>query len=228
MIKNNSVNIILPAYNEEKSIAKFILDLESLNIFEKIIVVDNNSTDNTKNEILKTSAIYYSEKVQGFGAAIKKGLNNCTSDIIVICEPDGSFLASDVLMILNELENYDIVFSTRTFSNMKNYLKFGNKIYGFFISILFGGPLLTDVGSSLRAFKRNSIKNIIKNLKSDGPELQIELTIDILKSNLKIIEKKITYKDRIGISSYTGNFYSSSKVLIKFSKVVILKFFKFF
>ncbi len=227
MLNQKTIEIILPAYNEEKSIKKYIQGLEKLNIFDKIIVVNNNSTDKTREEVRMTSAIYLEENKQGFGAAVKKGLSNITSDLIFISEPDGSFNPSDVPKMLKFIDKYDAVFTSRTNNKMNFYLKFGNKIYGFLISILFGGPILSDAGSSLRLIKSNVLKDIVKNLKYDGPELQMELTINLLQKKIKILEIKVDYENRIGRKSiYTKNFFSSLKVLFSFSKVVVKKFFR--
>jgi glycosyltransferase involved in cell wall biosynthesis len=227
MLNNKKVEIILPAYNEEKSIKKYIHDLENLNLFDKIVVINNNSSDSTRVEVLKTTAIYLEEKKQGFGAAVKKGLRNATSEIIFISEPDGSFRSSDILKMIKYIHNFDVIFTTRTNSKMKFYLKFGNKIYGFIISLLFGGPILSDVGSSLKLIKAESIASIINNLKYDGPEFQMELTISLLKKKLKIKEIEINYQSRSGRESvYTKNFFSSFRVLLAFTKVVFLKFFR--
>ena len=73
------------------------------------------------------------EKNQGFGAAVK-GDWIIYHVIMWSCEPDGSFSAKDVYLLLEQIENYDAVFTTRTYSNMKFYLRFGNKIYGLLIS----------------------------------------------------------------------------------------------
>lgn len=227
MLNNKKIEIILPAYNEEKSIKSYIQDLESLNIFDKIVVINNNSTDSTKHQVSKTSAVYLEEKNQGFGAAVKKGLNNISSEIVLISEPDGSFLASDILKMFQYIEEYDAIFTTRTKNKMRFYLKFGNKIFGLLVSFLFGGPVLSDAGSSLRLIKSQAIKDILNNLKYDGPELQMELTISLLKKKFKIKEIEVNYQNRSGRKSvYTKNFLSSFKVLLGFTKVVLLKFFK--
>ena len=227
MLNQKTIEIILPAYNEEKSIRSYIQGLESLRIFDKITVVNNNSTDKTREEVQMTSAIYLEEKKQGFGAAVKKGLSNISSDLIFISEPDGSFNPLDIPRMLKSIDKYDAVFTSRTSNKMNFYLKFGNKIYGFLISILFGGPILSDAGSSLRLIKSDILKDIIRNLKYDGPELQMELTINLLQKKIKIIELQVDYENRIGRKSvYTKNFFSSLKVLLGFSKVVVKKFFK--
>ena len=95
MYKNQSLSIILPALNEEKSISNFIQELKKLNIFDEIIAVDNNSTDDTKSEIQKNDVTYLFEKNKGYGAAVKKGLNYAKTDLLMVSEPEGSFNAED-------------------------------------------------------------------------------------------------------------------------------------
>lgn len=227
MYKNQTLSIILPALNEEKSISNFIVNLKQLNIFDEIICVDNNSTDNTKNEILKNNVTYLFEDKKGYGAAVKKGLNHAKSDLLMVSEPEGSFVAKDALVLLEKLDIFDAVFTSRTFNeHMIFYLKYGNRLYAKFLSLLFNGPKLSDVGSSFRVFKKKNYDLFKNSLKYDGPEFQLELTINLFRQKLKITEIKIEHKPRIGKSHYTGNFFDSSMVVAKFTKVVFLKFFK--
>ena len=110
---------------------------------------------------------------------------------------------------------------------MKNiYLKYGNIIYAKLLSFIFGGPSISDVGSSLRLFKKKDLKTFIDDLKSNGPELQLELTINFFKLKIKIIEINVNYSKRLGLSNYTGNFLGSFIVALKFTKIVIIKLFK--
>lgn len=226
MYKNKSVSIILPAYNEELSISNFILEVKKLNIVDQIIAVNNNSTDNTEYEIKKNNVTYLNATKQGFGAAVKEGLYFSNTDLILICEPDGSFQANDILKLLNYIDNYDAVFTSRTASMKNIYLKYGNIIYAKFLNFIFGGPKISDVGSSLRLFKKKNLKTFINNLKSNGPELQLELTINFLKLKIKIIEIDVNYSDRLGISNYTGNLLGSLIVALKFTRIVFIKLFK--
>lgn len=226
MYNKKTASIILPAFNEEKSISKFIKDIKKLKVFDEIIAVNNNSTDRTKAAIQENDVSYFFEKKKGFGASLKKGLDNAKSDLIVICEPDGSFKSNDSIKLLKLSKKYDAVFTTRTNSEMNFYLKYGNKLYAKILCLLFNGPSLSDVGSSYRLFKRSDYNKFKKKLKYIGPEFQIELTINLINQNLKIIETPVYYGKRIGRSNYTGNFYSSFKVAIRFSKVVLLKFFR--
>ncbi len=226
MYNKKTVGIILPAFNEEKSISKFIKELKKLKVFDEIIAVNNNSTDRTRQAIQENNVTYCFEKKKGFGASVKKGLDQCKSDLIIICEPDGSFKSNDCIKLLELSKNYDAVFTTRTNSAMNFYLKYGNKLYAKVLSLLFNGPSLSDVGSSYRLFKKADYNKFKKNLRYYGPEFQLELTINLINQNLKITEIPVYYGKRIGKSNYTGNFYSSLKVAIRFSKVVLLKFFR--
>ena len=227
MYNNQTLSIILPALNEEKSISAYVIELKKLNIFDEIICVDNNSTDSTKAEIIKNNATYLFEDKKGYGAAVKRGLNHAKTDLLMVSEPEGSFVAKDSLILLEKLEEYDAVFTSRTYNDhMIFYLKYGNRLYAKFLSLLFSGPRLSDVGSSFRVFKKINFDTFRDTLKYDGPEFQLELTINLFRQNLNITEVKIEHKPRIGKSHYTGNFIDSSMVVLKFTKVVILKFFK--
>jgi len=228
MYKNQTLSIVLPAYNEGDNISKFIKNLKKLNVIDEIIAVDNNSTDNTKKEIQKQDVTYLNAEKQGFGAAVKKGLNHTKTELILICEPDGSFLADDIFVLLNLIDDFDAVFTSRTKKIEKIYLKYGNIIYAKTLSLIFHGPKLSDVGSSLRLFKKKDLNKFISSLKSDGPELQVELTINFIKEKINIIEIPINYKRRTGESNYTGNFIGSLKVALKFTKIVLAKLFRFF
>lgn len=222
-----SLSIILPAYNEGKSIGNFITQLKSLNKFEEIICVDNNSNDNTREEIIVNKGKYYLETKQGFGAAVKKGCDMNTSDYFLICEPDASFSVSDVEKFLEKLDQgYEIVFGSRTKHIKKLYLKFGNIIYAKIIQILFNGPYITDVGCSFRLVKKEIYLSFSDQLKFAGPEFQVELTLNLIRKYKNIIEIPVKYKQRIGNSSYTGDFFSSLKVALSMFKVIILKFLK--
>ena len=144
MYKNSTFSLILPAFNEEANIFNVIREFEKLNIFDEIIVVDNNSTDTTAELIKSTSAKYVLEKKQGYGAAVLKGLNLATSDYLITCESDSTFSADDVFRFIGLVEKYDCVFGSRTQPNyiykgakMQSYLRYGNILVAKFLSILF-------------------------------------------------------------------------------------------
>ena len=225
---SKSIDLILPAYNEESSVKKCIEDFDSLNLFQNIIVVDNNSTDNTENEIKKTKAIYVLEKEQGYGAALIRGIKESKSDIIITCEPDLTFSHLDVYKFLVYLDDFDCVFGTRTSksmieagSKMYSYLRYGNIIVAKMLEYLFSGPSITDVGCSYKAFRSESLKNIINQLTVKGSHFQPELMIRLIQSKNRIIEIPVFYLRRAGYSKITYNFYSSLRVALNMIKLII-------
>ncbi|MBA7579028.1 hypothetical protein ES708_20894 [subsurface metagenome] len=90
MWKDKKISVVFPVYNEGENILRAIQDF-SQPCIDEIIVIDNNSTDNTRQEVKKTKAILIEEKKQGYGYAIRKGLKEAKGDYIIISEPDGTF-----------------------------------------------------------------------------------------------------------------------------------------
>ena len=195
MFKGKSFSLVLPAYNEGLNIKKNIEAFIAINLFDEVIVVDNNSSDDTANEIKKTSCKYVEEKTQGYGAAIRKGMAVSTGDYIVLCEPDGTFSANDMDKFLAYLNDFDCVFGTRTSkpliqkgAKMQFHLRYGNILVAKVLEYLYFGPSLTDVGCTYKVISRNSYEKIKNELKVIGSEFQPELMIRILLTNIKVIE----------------------------------------
>lgn len=229
----DKIDLILPAFNEEESIKKCIKDFESLKLFKNIIVIDNNSSDKTKNEIKKTNAIYYNEKEQGYGAALIRGFRESSSDIIITCEPDLTFSHKDVNKFLEYIKDFDCVFGTRTSKSMigagakmTSYLRYGNIFVAKILEYLFNGPCLTDVGCTYKAFRCKSINEIVNQLNVKGSHFQPELMINLIKKKNKIIEIPIFYLKRRGYSKITYNFHSSLRVALNMLSVIIITFLK--
>ena len=229
MKKKKTFSLVLPAYNEGKNIKKNLSEFIKTGIFDEIIVVDNNSTDNTANEIKKTSVKYIFLKDQGYGIALRTGMSFCSSDYIVTCEPDGSFKASDIVKFLSYLNEFDCVFGTRTAKSsigkgakMPFYLRIGNVLVAKFLEYLFSGPTLTDVGCTYKVISKKSYEEIKDKLKVIKSELQPEIMIHLIKKKNKIIEIPVHYLERKGKSKITYNFNSSLGVAIKMIILIII------
>lgn len=228
MYKNKTFSLVLPAYNEEVHIKKNIEQFLNTNIFDEIIVVDNNSTDKTSEEIKKTSAIYVKETLQGYGASIRKGMSVSQSDFIVMCEPDSTFKADDIFKFLAYLNEFDCVFGTRTQkllidkkAKMNFYLRIGNILVAKFLEFLFFGPTLTDVGCTFKVISRGSYEKIKDKLSVVGSELQPEIMINLILQKEKILEIPVNYLERDGKSKITYNFTSSFKLALKMIMLIL-------
>jgi glycosyltransferase involved in cell wall biosynthesis len=223
MFKNKTVSLVFPIYNEEQNIRKAIDDFFSTHIVDEIIAVDNNSKDNSKEEILKTNAKYVLEKKQGYGHALMRGLQEAQGDIIFLCEPDGTFSFKDIPKFLSYLDDghFEVVFGTRTNmsmvvdnAKMGNFLRYGN----IFVSKLLSMKTkftFTDVGCTFRCITRGGY-NLIKNdLKIGDSTFSPHFMLECISNNLKCIEIPVWYLERIGESKITSNFVKSFKLGIR-------------
>jgi glycosyltransferase involved in cell wall biosynthesis len=222
MSNNKSFSLIFPAYNEETHIKKNIESFLDTKIFDEIIVVDNNSTDNTKVEIEKTTAKYLREKTQGYGAALRKGMKASSGDYIVLCEPDSTFSAKDIHKFLAYLDDFDCIFGTRTAkllihesAKMQFLLRIGNIFVAKILQYIFLGPTLSDVGCTYKVISRKAYNEIKENLKVTGSEFQPELMINLILKKIRILEIPVNYLEREGKSKITYNFISSFRLALK-------------
>jgi len=166
MYKDKKISLVLPTFNEKNSIRKVINDFENLGIIDEIIVVNNNAAEGTSDEVRKTSAIEVFEEVQGYGSSIIRGFREANGDIIVLCEPDDTFLANDVLKLLSYCEDVDVVYGSRTYkeliwsgANMGWFLRVGNWAVAKFLEVMFNTNTLTDVGCTYRLAHKIVIRN---------------------------------------------------------------------
>ena len=118
MWNDQTVSVIFPCYNEEKGIVKAIHDFFNTGYVDEIIVVDNNSTDRSVELVKSTKAKIVSEKQQGVGFATLRGLAEASGDLIVMAEPDGTFLGKDILKLLAYANDFDVVLGTRIIKEM--------------------------------------------------------------------------------------------------------------
>ena len=91
MFNGKSVSLVLPTYNEKDSIRACINEFARLGVLDEIIVINNNAAPGTSQEVAGTAAREVMEPTQGYGAAIMRGFREAKGDIIILCEPDGTF-----------------------------------------------------------------------------------------------------------------------------------------
>ena len=120
---------------------------------DEVVVVDNNSRDRTADEAARTPARIVRETAQGYGHALRRGLREATSDLIILAEPDGTFVGRDIVKLLAYADDFDMVCGTRTTreliweqANMGWFLRVGNWAVAKMVQVLYGGPSLTDCG----------------------------------------------------------------------------------
>lgn len=204
------LSIIIPVFNEEKTIFEVLKSVNKLSIpkvLKEVIVVDDGSTDSTtiKLKQVKNAKVIYHDKNKGKGAAVKTGIKNSTGDYIIIqdadLEYDPKFIASLIAPILKK--EALIVYGTRirrmpNFSKEERTLQFlvhylGNRFLSLFTSMLYG-QWITDMETGYKLFPRIALKGI--KLNARGFELEPEITAKLLKRKYKILEIAISANPR--------------------------------
>lgn len=212
MYGTRTVSIVLPAYNEEQYIHPAVEDFFASGVVDEVVVVDNNSRDRTAEEAARTRARVVTEPKQGYGNALRRGLREATGDLIIMAEPDGTFMGRDVLKLLAYSDDFEMVCGTRTTreliwtqANMGWFLRIGNWTVAKMVQFLYGGPSLSDCGCTLRLIRREALAKIQDDLTVGGSHFLPEMVILALKNNLKIIEIPVNYRGRVGESKITGS-----------------------
>ncbi len=200
------ISVIIPCYNEEKTIEKIvnkILELKDLDL--EIIIIDDNSNDSSKNIIEtklknKVHKVINNEINSGKGYSIRKGIETATGEFILIQDADLEYDPNDYYKILEPLKSRvaDVVYGSRFIgSDKKRVLYFwhtlGNKFLTLFSNI-FTNLNLTDMEVGYKAFKSEILKNI--DLKENRFGFEPEVTAKISKKNLLIYEVGISYFGR--------------------------------
>jgi glycosyltransferase involved in cell wall biosynthesis len=202
-MQNLVISVVIPAYNEEKTIGDVISEttsvMDSLGMPYEIIVVDDGSTDNTKQIATKYKAIIVSNgKNQGKGYALRKGFQHAQGNIIVTLDSDGAHKPKEIPDFVNLLLNgSDIVAGSRflgqgrDFTHRLNLL--GNFIFNIMIMIL-TRKRITDSQTGFRAFKREFLQKI--SLESCSYDIDTEITVKGLKNGFVFKEIPIRCEKR--------------------------------
>lgn len=212
MWKGKSVLLILPTYNEKDSIRKCIEDFERLGFLDRILVVNNNAAPGTSDEVAMTSACEVLEPEQGYGAAIQRGFREAKEDLVFVCEPDDTFVAEDVFKFLAYVEDFDVVFGSRTIkdliwegANMQWFLRFGNWAVAKLMQVLYNTNSLSDVGCTFRLIRRDALLAMQDDFRIKSNFFGPEMILLAKWKDLKFVQVPINYRKRIGISSVTGD-----------------------
>ena len=225
------VSVVIPAFNEEHSIAYVVRDF--LPLVHEVLVVDNSSSDRTAAVAAAAGARVATVKLTGYGDTIRYGLDHATGDILVVVEADFSFRARDLSKLLEYLKDADMVVGTRTTrelveqgTNMRGPVRWGNVVVAKLVELLWWNlqPRFTDVGCTYRALWREAYQAIRPLLRGVGPELSPEMMVAALQARKRIIEVPVSYHRRIGgESKHSANYYRISRTALRMLRTILLK-----
>jgi len=196
------LSIIIPVYNERGNILKVLdrVGRVDIGIEKEIIIVDDCSTDGTRNllERITKHKIFYHSKNMGKGSAIRTALKHATGDITLIQDADLEYHPEEYPQLLKPILSGDaeVVYGSRFLYEHRprywlNYQ--GNRFISFLTTLLFFKKI-TDIETCYKVFKTDVIKNI--NLKAKRFDFEPEVTAKILKRGYDIYEVPISYKCR--------------------------------
>ena len=219
MWRDKTVSVVFPTYNEKDSIRAAIEEFFATGWIDEVIVVNNNAAPGTSEEVAKTCAREVIEPQQGYGHAIRRGLKEARGDLIIVAEPDGTFVGADVYKLLVYSDDFPVVFGTRTCTsligrgaNMGAFLRYGNVIVAKLLEVLFNTYTLTDVGCTMRLTDRASIEAITPRFRSGGSHFGLEWMVLVIAGGIKFVQIPVTYRERVGKSSVTGDFDKTLKL----------------
>ena len=189
----NQFSIIIPAKNEEKTIAEIIKKV--LKYSNEIIIVDGHSTDNTKNIAESLGAKVILDNKRGKGAALKIGAENASKKIIVFMDADGSHETSDIPKLVKPIleDKSDMVIASRMLGGsdelhgtLPNFIRnVSSNLVQLAINYRFN-VRLTDCENGFRAIKKDVFKDL--NLKANDFDIEEEMFLKALKKNHHILE----------------------------------------
>jgi len=200
--KGRSISVVTPCYNEEEGIAVVLSDMPDC--VDEVIVVDNNSSDDTARVARELGAKVIHEPRPGYGVAYKTGFREATGDIIVTMDGDGTYPRNFIPVLLDVMfeEGIDFITCDRTGHRAEGagtlLRRFGNWVLNVTQLLLFG-IRLRDSQSGMWVFRRSILPRL--NLTSDGMSLSEEIKIEAFRQrDLVCRELPIYYKARVGES----------------------------
>jgi len=234
MFRDRTVSLVIPAYNEEETIAQVVEEFRQEPHLDEIVVVDNNCKDRTAELAAKAGARVIQESKAGYGAALTAGMNAATGDLLVLVEADGSFRAKDVVKLLCYLEDAGMVMGTRTTrqmveqgANMRFLLRWGNVFMAKFLQVCWmrpSEPRFTDVGCTFRALDRETWNKVRERTREPGPAFSPEMMCAALQARCRVIEVPVSYGSRMGgESKHSDTFSRQAKLAIKMFRTICRK-----
>ena len=226
------IAILLPAYNEEKTIATTVKDFHFHLPQASIVVIDNGSTDKTQplvKEVFQTEKIkgkILFEPQKGKAFAVRRGILQTKADIFLMADADNTYPAADAKELLTPIWNNqaDMVVGNRNHQgiyqkkNKRRFHFFGNSMVRSLVNFLFAAKL-NDIMSGYRAFHRSFIE-LYPNL-SQGFELETDLTLFALDKRFRIQEVPIHYQERPeGSLSKLSTFRDGARVLFCIAQIL--------
>jgi glycosyltransferase involved in cell wall biosynthesis len=207
----SKIDVIIPAFNEENAVGKVIADIPK-ELVREIIVVNNNSTDETSKNAKEAGATVLFEPQKGYGKACLTGIEylkqkESKADIVVFIDADYSDYPQQMHELVKPIleNNMDLVIGSRALGKREKGSMtipqiFGNALASFLLKVFYGARF-TDLGP-FRAIKFNQL--IALDMKDTTYGWTVEMQLKVAKQKMSYCEVAVDYKNRIGFSKISG------------------------
>jgi glycosyltransferase involved in cell wall biosynthesis len=203
VIPSQEVSVIIPAFNEVKTILEVVRRVQEQPFGKEIIIVDDCSTDGTTQLLAQTMLpenvhVLRHEKNMGKGAGIRTGVAAATKDIIIIQDADLEYNPSDFPIVLRPILDgvADVVYGSRFLGIHRSFMLhhyLGNRFLSIITNVLYNN-ILTDMETGYKAFRAPVIKSV--KIRSNRFDFEPEITAKVLKQGYRIYEVPIYYAGR--------------------------------
>lgn len=210
---SRTIDVIIPAYNEQDSIGKVLQEIPKT-LVREVIVCNNGSTDDTKAVALANGATVVDQPLKGYGNACLKGIGYLKEktgseqpDIVVFLDGDYSDYPEEMTNLVAPIfeKDMDMVIGSRALGDLEKGAMMPQQIFGNWLATnlirLFYSYHFTDLGP-FRAIKWNKLMDIDMQDKTFG--WTVEMQVKAAKYQLKCIEIPVSYRKRIGVSKVSG------------------------
>jgi glycosyltransferase involved in cell wall biosynthesis len=238
MIKNIEVAVLIPCYNEERTIANVVTEYKNILPNSTVYVYDNNSDDETRIVAKNAGAVVRSEEYQGKGNVIRRMFSDIEADVYLIVDGDMTYDSSVARLMVDKLvsNNLDMVICARSKVSDSAYRsghKMGNYFFSSAVALIFGKKI-TDILTGYKALSRRFVKTFPAH--GHGFDIEHEFTVHSLEMRLPIAEitteyfprpdgsksKLSTYKDGVKILFSIFKLLFTEKPFLSFSFVALL------
>jgi glycosyltransferase involved in cell wall biosynthesis len=199
-----NVSVIIPVYNENKTIAEIIRRVKAQNIATEILVIDDGSTDGTREKLESLNEhgnirVILHDRNQGKGAAVRTGIENVNGEVILIQDADLEYDPRDYPELLRPIEEdlADVVYGSRFLGGPRRSVMFwhmvANRMLTFLTNILYN-TILSDMETGYKVFKREIVRDM--KLRANRFDFEPEFTAKILKRKVRVFDVPISFNPR--------------------------------